>query len=55
MTIGIGNLSDVGVLKRLRKSRLWLAKLVSEVLLVQQLEIAERHPVRLRLMALVTS
>jgi hypothetical protein len=48
--IGIGNLSDVGVLKRLGKSRLWLGKLVSEVLLVQQLAIAEKHPVRLRLM-----
>lgn len=48
--VGIGNLSDVGVLKRLRKSRLWLGKLVSEVLLVQQLAIAEKHPVRLRLM-----
>jgi hypothetical protein len=50
VTIGIGNLSDVGVLKRLRKSRLWLTKLVSEVLLVQQLAIGERHAVRLRLM-----
>jgi len=48
--VGIGNLSDVGVLKRLRKSRLWVGKLVSEVLVVQQLAIAERHPVRLRLM-----
>jgi hypothetical protein len=48
--IGIGNLSDVGVLKRLLKSRLWLAKLVSEALQVQQLTIDERHLVRLRLM-----
>jgi len=50
LIVGIGNLSDVGVLKRLCRSRLWLGKLVAEVLQVQQVAIAQRPQVRLRLM-----
>lgn len=48
--IGIGNLSDVGVLKRLSNSHHWLGKLVAAVLLIQQSTLAKRHLVRLRLM-----
>jgi hypothetical protein len=50
LIIGIGNLSDVAVLKRLRHTRLWLGKLVAEVLQTQQLDIFQQPGVRLRIM-----
>lgn len=50
LIVGIGNLSDVAVLKRLRQSRLWLGKLVAAALRTQQLGIFDQAGVRLRIM-----
>lgn len=48
--MGIGSLSDVAVLNRLRHCRLWLGKLVALVLQTHRLAITSKPGLRLRLM-----
>jgi hypothetical protein len=50
LIVGIGNLSDVAVLQRLRRSHLWMGKLVAAALRTQQLGIFQQPGVRLRIM-----
>lgn len=48
--IGIGNLSDVAVMKRLRNCRVWLGRMVFQILEIRRLEVKSRGGVRLRIM-----
>lgn len=50
LIVGIGNISDVAVLKRLRQCRLWLGMLVAAALRIQQLDICQQSGVRLRIL-----
>jgi hypothetical protein len=48
--IGVGNLSDVAVLKRLRHCQAWLGKLIYRILDLQRLQVVHQPGVRLRIM-----
>jgi len=48
--IGLGNLSDVAVLKRLRHSRAWLGELIFSLLQTRRLQVVQQPGVRLRIM-----
>ena len=47
--IGLGNLSDVAVLKRLKKATPWLKDLISAMLEARRLELKAAHPARVRI------
>ena len=46
---GIGNMSDVAVMKRIQKSREWIETLVSIMLQARRLKLKAAHPVRVRI------
>lgn len=45
----IGNLSDVAVMKRVQKSKVWLESLISAMLKARRLELKAAHPIRVRI------
>ena len=47
--IGLGHLSDVAVLKRLKKATPWLKDLISAMLEARRIELKAAHPVRVRI------
>jgi len=45
----IGNMSDMAVMKRIRKSKEWIETLISAMLQARRLKLKAAHPVRVRI------